>query len=418
MDVLTMKQRATQIADIATSLADELNCTGYPEPSFQHGLPIPLQGDAPVSRASQLHRKLAQLVDELNALLTDPTLLLTPELVLVHPLIRLRIPANFPENGTFVSELAAALQLDEGLVRRLLAHSATYHVFYEAEPDFFVHTAASRLLATDEGLCDWILIGMEEMLPGTFKTADALLRYPGSEEPADCGWGVANNIKKPMFQALGKMPLRGERFARAMKWRVQAPGFAIRYLVDAFPWPNGDAQGQFTVVDVGGGLGHVSRALSKHAPNAQFIVQDTTPVAAQGKAALSVIDGRIRFEGHDFFEQQPAHGADVYLLRLILHDWSDKYATMILKALVPALRPGAKVVINDRVVPGRGEAHYLNEREARDYDLYMMSLQNGRERTAEDVRALLNKVDKRFELTKVHQLVGSVLAVVEVTWIG
>ncbi|KAL4787406.1 hypothetical protein BJX76DRAFT_345663 [Aspergillus varians] len=319
MDILMLRQRATQIADMATALADELNRTG----------------------ASQLHRKLAQMVDELNALLTDPTLLLTPELrvptLSIHPLIRLRIAANFPQNGTFVSDLAAALQLDERLVRRSLAHSATYHVFYEAEPDFFVNTAASRLLATNKSLCDWILIRMEEVLPGTFKTADALLRYPGSEEP-----GHSNDTEKLTFQALGKMPLRGERFARAMKWR-----------------PNGDVQGQFTVVDVGGGLGH-----------------------------------------------QPAHGADVYLLRLILHDWPNKYATMILRALVPALRPG------------RREVHHLNEREARDYDLYIMSLQNGRERTTEDVRALLNNVYKRFELTKIHRPVGSVLAIVEMTWTG
>jgi predicted O-methyltransferase YrrM len=157
-----------------------------------------------------------------------------------------------------------------------------------------------------------------------------------------------------------------------MEWCVQAPGFSLQYLVDTFPWPDEEVEvgeGKFTVVDVGGGLGHVSRALATHSPrNAQFIVQDTENVVVQGEAALSPDDdlnGRVRFQSHDFLEKQPVHGASVYLLRLILHDWSDKYASMILKALVPALRPGAKVVINDRVVPGHREVHYLAEREKR-----------------------------------------------------
>ena len=49
----------------------------------------------------------------------------------------------------------------------------------------------------------------------------------------------------------------------------------------------------------------------------------------------------------------------------MLHDWSDKYSRMIIRALIPALKPGAKVVINDRVIPGYGEVPYLVKREAR-----------------------------------------------------
>ncbi|KAL4864601.1 hypothetical protein BDV12DRAFT_188772 [Aspergillus spectabilis] len=385
MDTLTLKQRAARIAELATSLAEELSRTGHPEPSFRHGLPAPLLGDAPVSRASQIHIHLARMVDELNALLTDPTLLVTHDMKLptlsVYPLIRLGIASDVSDTGSSVPDLAKNLGLDESLVRRLLAHSATYHVYYEAEPDFFIHTAASRLLAMDGSLREWIAMGMEETLLGALKIADALIQYPRSP-----GWSVAYSTDKSIFQARGDMPQQEKRFARAMQWRAQQPGFALHYLAD------------FTVVGVGGGLGHVSRALAEHAPNARFIVQDTESVIGQGGAALSVSDrlhGRVQFQVHDFFEEQPAHGADVYLLRFILHDWSDKYVMMILRALVPALRPGKKVVINDRVLPGYHEVHYLEERRK---------------------RALLSKVDERFELMKVHQPAGSVLAVVEVTW--
>ena len=62
----------------------------------------------------------------------------------------------------------------------------------------------------------------------------------------------------------------------------------------------------------------------------------------------------------------------MYLLRLVLHDWSNKYATLILHALIPALKQGAKVLINDRIVPGHHEVPYLVEREARFVDLYFI----------------------------------------------
>ena len=51
-------------------------------------------------------------------------------------------------------------------------------------------------------------------------------------------------------------------------------------------------------------------------------------------------------------------GTDVYLLRLVLRDWSDKYSKMIAKPMAPELEPGAKVLVNDRIIPGLGEARY------------------------------------------------------------
>lgn len=89
---------------------------------------------------------------------------------------------------------------------------------------------------------------------------------------------------------------------------------------------------------------------------------------------------------------------------------------MIIKALIPALKPGAKVVINDRVVPGRGEAPYLAEREARDYDMYMLAFQNAKERTANDWTMLFKESDPRFKPTRLCQPSKSSLAIVEVTW--
>lgn len=87
----------------------------------------------------------------------------------MHSIVRLGIAEAFPSQGSTVRDLASKLNLREGLVRRLLAHCATHHIYYQAEQDFFVHTAASRVLAENEGMRKWILIGAEELIPATLK---------------------------------------------------------------------------------------------------------------------------------------------------------------------------------------------------------------------------------------------------------
>lgn len=164
------------------------------------------------------------------------------------------------------------------------------------------------------------------------------------------------------------MPDRAAVFAKGMTWLGQLPGYSPQHLVDNFPWGAGSSStnsDRITVVDVGGGNGHIAHALAAHSSSVRCIVQDRAEIVSQASSPQGELQDRITFQAHDFFQDQPVHGADVYLVRHVLHDWSDKYARRILKALIPALRPGAKVVVNDRVMPGFGEAHYLAEREAR-----------------------------------------------------
>lgn len=81
-------------------------------------------------------------------------------------------------------------------------------------------------------------------------------------------------------------------------------------------------------------------------PALSVVIQDLPEVIAQASPS----ETHISFMTHDFFTPQPVV-ADVYLFRWILHNWSDKYCVRILRALVPALKPGARIVINEHVMP-------------------------------------------------------------------
>ena len=121
---------------------------------------------------------------------------------------------------------------------------------------------------------------------------------------------------------------------------------------------------------------------------------------------------------HDFFTEQPIKSADVYLLRWILHDWSDAYALKILRALVPALKPGARLCICEQVLPEPGALSPYQARSLRSMDLAMLELHNAKEREKDDWANLVRRADGRFHIVGIKQPSGSWLSMIEVCWLS
>lgn len=164
-----------------------------------------------------------------------------------------------------------------------------------------------------------------------------------------------------MFQELAKFPPRAERFSRSMSYRTTSKGDHVSHLMDGYPWAEA---GACTVVDVGGSRGPTSIALAKRFPNLVCIVQDL-PGTIAGCTVPPELEGRFQYMAHDFFTEQPVKGAEIYFFRRVFHDWSDEYAARILRCLIGALKLGAKVLIQDLVVPGYGAASLYEQRRHR-----------------------------------------------------
>lgn len=110
-----------------------------------------------------------------------------------------------------------------------------------------------------------------------------------------------------------------------------------------------------TVVDMGGSQGRVSIHLARKFTHIHCIVQDL-PEVVEGAAEKLPEDvrGRIQFVSHDLFTEQSVRMAEGYLLRYVLHDWKDRYCVQMLRNLVSCLKAGAKVVIQDHLLPEPG----------------------------------------------------------------
>jgi hypothetical protein len=76
---------------------------------------------------------------------------------------------SFPIDQTATyAEIAKAVHLDEVNVRRFVRHAMTNRIFKEVSPGVVAHTAASRVLAEDRPMQDWVGFCVEDMWPVRF----------------------------------------------------------------------------------------------------------------------------------------------------------------------------------------------------------------------------------------------------------
>lgn len=148
-------------------------------------------------------------------------------------------------------------------------------------------------------------------------------------------------------------------------------------------------------VDVGGGKGALIAGVLRAHPHLRGILFDLRGglVAAGEYLTSSGVADRCEILEGDFFRAVPA--ADVYLLKDILHDWDDDHAVQILSVIRRSMKPEARVLIIERVVPSNvtDDPAHLH---AVMTDLQMMVQLGGRERTLEEYRPLFEAAALSF----------------------
>lgn len=134
-------------------------------------------------------------------------------------------------------------------------------------------------------------------------------------------------------------------------------------------------------------------------PDVRATVQDVGEVIMTSLKLLpSKYACAVTFEEHDFFQPQKRI-ADCYILCFILHNWSDTEAQTIIRNLMPAFRPGARVLINQHTISTIANAVPLYMKKSiRNIDVSMFGLLAGRERSEGDFKRLLTDVDPRLQL--------------------
>jgi hypothetical protein len=178
-----------------------------------------------------------------------------------------------------------------------------------------------------------------------------------------------------MFDYLADHPEEGALFAASMS---DATGMVIDDVVSAV-----DLGGISVAVDVGGAYGALVLAMMHASPDLTGIVLDRPGVVdgAIRQAAEAGLAARFTGVAGDFFKEVPP--ADLYLLKMILHDWDDDACVAILRNCRVSARPGARAVVVESVIGPIGEPSF-----AALLDINMLASTSGQERDYAEFDAL------------------------------
>lgn len=86
------------------------------------------------------------------------------------------------EETTF-AKMAEASGQAESNIRKIVRAAIAQRIFEEPRPGVIKHSAASRMLAENPGIHDYVATVSDELWPAAAQTCNAWAKFPGSEEP-------------------------------------------------------------------------------------------------------------------------------------------------------------------------------------------------------------------------------------------
>jgi ubiquinone/menaquinone biosynthesis C-methylase UbiE len=137
-------------------------------------------------------------------------------------------------------------------------------------------------------------------------------------------------------------------------------------------------------VDVGAAHGGLLRLLQQSNPALRGVIFDQPDVLenARAEVAQAGFPDRTEFFGGDFFASVPP--GDLYLLKFILHDWTDQQSIEILRRCREAMLPGGRIMVIEFLI-GKTSAP---AKMATFLDMTMLLMLPGRERSLEELDSL------------------------------
>lgn len=300
---------------------------------------------------------------------------------IVSAITKLDIPDRLHPDARTAGELAEATGTDRGCLQRVLRTAAAMGVLREDNDGRFHLTALSEPLRAGASpsmkaiatfFSDEWHVRAWERLPETVRTGRPAL---------DLAYGIS------FFEYLAKNPAPAATFFEGMTnfSSIEGPAVVAAYDFTQFG----------RLCDVGGGLGLLlALVLGRHA-RVTGVLLDQPQVVSEAKERGPLVEfgERVTFVPGDMFASVPP-GVDAYLLKRIVHDWSDSDCVRILRNCRSGINRGGKLLIVEQVIM-KGEASLT----AKLMDLEMMVLLGGKERDEDDFRGLL--ADSGWRLNRI-----------------
>lgn len=298
----------------------------------------------------------------------------------IYAATKFGIPDLLSHGAKSIDELASATETKPDLLYRLLRALASVGIFAEVDGKQFSLTPLAELLRSD-------VTGSQRSL-ALMMGDDQYRAWGNLADTVQTGHNAYEKIfGKPIFDHLAEQPEKARIFDDAM---TGIHGRETGAILDAY-----DFSGIDVLADIGGGNGSKITAILQRYPRLRGILFDLPHVVQRARPnveSAGIID-RCQLVSGDFFQSVP-RGADVYLMRHIIHDWDDEKSLTILQNCHEVMTPGSKLLLVESVIPP-GNDPFMGKF----LDLTMMLIPGGKERTEEEYRELYDRAG--YDLVRV-----------------
>lgn len=252
----------------------------------------------------------------------------------------LRLPDLVQDGPRSTAALARGTGTNENNLSRLLRALVSLGVLSEPDRGTYGPTALSACLQSDDPRS---LYGLARILrPAQWNAAGELLYSVQSGKPA-----FEHLYGKDFWRYFQEDDVEGGAvFNLAM---TSLSSSADEAIAEAY-----DFSSIRTLVDVGGGYGSLLKAVLRRHPSVKALLFDLKPVIEDARelVARDGFEDRIELVAGDFFYGVPT-GGDAYIMRQVIHDWSDSQCKIILDNCVQAMNPGGTLLVVERILGPR-----------------------------------------------------------------
>lgn len=273
-----------------------------------------------------------------------------------------------------VEELArrcGAQPVPLGQVMRALAGFGVFH--RDAVGRYAINSAARPLLH-DSPFCirSYAAVWGDQLAP-------AAGRMLAQVRDGDTGFSHAHG--RAIWDHYRADPAAADTFDTFMS---DATDLHVKSIMAAYPFAR-----HRRVVDVGAGRGSLLTAVLLAAPHLRGVWYDRPEVLPAAREAIETaeLSPRCELQSGNFLETVPG-GADLYLIKHVLHDWADEPAGRIVGNIAAAMGPESRLLIIEAVLDERDGIDGL----AKLRDLEQMFWTGGRVRSRKEFARLLDPV--------------------------
>jgi hypothetical protein len=298
----------------------------------------------------------------------------------IYVAAKLDIAGELKEKPLTAEELAARLKVDAGNLARILRALSSQGIFAETgDGKYQLNSMSKGLLDAPGSLRHMILHHLGPVNWNLMSNLEYSVRT-GKD-------AFTNKYGKPTYEYLAGHPEEYSVFDKSMS---NLSDLGLAPILQTYDFS------RFSIIaDIGGGEGFLLANILQNNPLAKGILFDTPDALLKSQDIISFhhVENRITVVPGDFFSAIPA-GADLYMLKNIVHNWGDRQSIDLLRKIHGAMKDSSTLLIIEMIVPPGNEPSL-----AKLLDIQMMaSMPGGLERTLPEYAELLR--NSGFTLTR------------------